>query len=72
LVIYVKNNTAKNIVPSCSRWSCQMAYFQTKKKHNLGKIILWPFGNLLVIWYIFPRFGIFHHENSDYPGLCNV
>jgi hypothetical protein len=20
--------------------------------------ILWPFGNLVTIWYIFPRFGI--------------
>jgi hypothetical protein len=20
--------------------------------------ILWPFGNVVVIWYIFPRFGI--------------
>jgi hypothetical protein len=21
--------------------------------------ILWPFGNVVVIWYIFPRFGIY-------------
>jgi hypothetical protein len=26
--------------------------------------ILWPFGNVVVIWYIFPRFGIFCLEKS--------
>jgi hypothetical protein len=26
--------------------------------------ILWPFGNLAAIWYIFPRFGTFCQENS--------
>jgi hypothetical protein len=30
--------------------------------------ILWPFGNLVVIWYIFPRFGILHPEKSGNPG----
>jgi hypothetical protein len=23
------------------------------------RYILWPFGNLVGVWYIFPRFGIF-------------
>jgi hypothetical protein len=26
--------------------------------------ILWPFGNVVVIWYIFPLFGILHQEKS--------
>jgi hypothetical protein len=25
--------------------------------------ILWPFGNAVVIWYIFPRLGILFEEN---------
>jgi hypothetical protein len=29
---------------------------------------LWPFGNFVVIWYIFPRFGIFSQEKSGNPG----
>jgi hypothetical protein len=30
--------------------------------------ILCPFGNLVVIWYIFPRFGILGQEKSGNPG----
>jgi hypothetical protein len=30
--------------------------------------ILWPFGNVVVIWYIFPRFGILCQEKSGNPG----
>jgi hypothetical protein len=26
--------------------------------------ILWPFGIFLVIWFIFPRFGILYQEKS--------
>jgi hypothetical protein len=29
---------------------------------------LWPFGTLVVIWYIFPRFGTLHQEKSGNPG----
>jgi hypothetical protein len=29
--------------------------------------ILWPFGNLLEVWYIFPRFGISNKEKSGNP-----
>jgi hypothetical protein len=29
--------------------------------------ILWPFGNVVVIWYIFPRFCILCLENSGNP-----
>jgi hypothetical protein len=29
--------------------------------------ILWPFGNVVVIWYIFPRFGILCQETSGNP-----
>jgi hypothetical protein len=31
--------------------------------------ILWPFGNVVVIWYIFPRFGIFCVEKIWQPRL---
>jgi hypothetical protein len=31
--------------------------------------ILLPFGNLEVIWYIFPRFGIFCEQKSGNPDL---
>jgi hypothetical protein len=29
--------------------------------------ILWPFVNLLVIWYTFPSFGLLYHEKSGNP-----
>jgi hypothetical protein len=29
--------------------------------------ILWEIGYFLVIWYIFPRFGILWHEKSGNP-----
>jgi hypothetical protein len=28
-------------------------------------IFLWPFGNLVGIWYIFPRFGILNHDKKS-------
>jgi hypothetical protein len=31
--------------------------------------ILWPFGNLVVIWFIFPRFGILYQVKSGNPGV---
>jgi hypothetical protein len=30
--------------------------------------ILWPFGNVVIIWYISPRFGILCQEKSGNPG----
>jgi hypothetical protein len=30
--------------------------------------ILWPFGNVVVIWYIFPRFGLLCQEKSGNPA----
>jgi hypothetical protein len=30
--------------------------------------ILWPFGKLVVIWYIFPRLGIVRQEKSGNPA----
>jgi hypothetical protein len=30
--------------------------------------ILWPFGNVVVIWYIFPRFGTLYKEKSGNPA----
>jgi hypothetical protein len=29
---------------------------------------LWPFGNVVVIWYIFPRLGMLCQEKSGNPG----
>jgi hypothetical protein len=31
--------------------------------------ILWPFSNVVAIWYIFPHFGILCQEKSGNPGL---
>jgi hypothetical protein len=31
--------------------------------------IFWPFGNVVVIWYILPCFGILCQDKSGYPGL---
>jgi hypothetical protein len=33
--------------------------------------ILGIFGNLLVIWYIFPSFGILYQEKSGAPGASS-
>jgi hypothetical protein len=30
--------------------------------------ILWPFGNVVLIWYIFPCFGTLCQEKSGNPG----
>jgi hypothetical protein len=30
--------------------------------------LLWPFRNVVVIWYIFQRFGILREEKSGNPG----
>jgi hypothetical protein len=32
------------------------------------RCILWPLDNVVVIWYIFPRFGILCQEKSGNPG----
>jgi hypothetical protein len=34
--------------------------------------ILWPFGYFVVIWYIFPRFGILCQEKSGNPEGCQA
>jgi hypothetical protein len=31
--------------------------------------IFWPFGKIVAIWYIFPRFGTLCQEKSGNPGL---
>jgi hypothetical protein len=31
--------------------------------------ILWPFGNVVAIWYIFSRFGTLCQETSGNPAL---
>jgi hypothetical protein len=39
-----------------------------------GIYVLWAFGNLVAIWYIFLRFGILCQEKSGIPGvdLCTM
>jgi hypothetical protein len=37
-------------------------------RHGKRWYILWPFGNLAAIWYIFPRFGILCQEKSGDPA----
>jgi hypothetical protein len=32
-------------------------------------LILWTFGNVVVNWYIFPRFGVLCEEKSGNPVL---
>jgi hypothetical protein len=27
-----------------------------------------PFGNLMAVWYVFPRFGMLNQEKSGNPG----
>jgi hypothetical protein len=34
--------------------------------------ILWPFGNVVVIWYVFPRFGNLCQEKSGNPACAVV
>jgi hypothetical protein len=31
--------------------------------------ILWQFGDFVVIWYIFPHFGILYQDKSGNPGV---
>jgi hypothetical protein len=38
------------------------------KLQPFGIFYTYPFGNLVVIWYIFPRFGILCKEKSGNPG----
>jgi hypothetical protein len=33
---------------------------------------LWAFGNVLIIWYIFHRFGILCQEKSGNPGFIKL
>jgi hypothetical protein len=35
----------------------------------VGRYILSPFGNLVAVWYIFPRFGILCLEKSGNPDV---
>jgi hypothetical protein len=39
---------------------------------SFGICILWPFGNVVVIWYIFLRFGILCKEKSGNPGYGRI
>jgi hypothetical protein len=36
---------------------------------SFGIPMLWLFGNVVVIWYIFPRFGILCQEKSGNPVI---
>jgi hypothetical protein len=50
-----------------------LVYFIGHLKYFTGvKCILWPFGNVVVIWNIFPRFGMLCQEKSGNPGLGEI
>jgi hypothetical protein len=67
---------------------CQMVYFQTKDPNLgkfrwalewnrlVFSVVIWnilrPFGNLVAIWYISPRFGTLCQEKSGNPGLASA
>jgi hypothetical protein len=67
---------------------CQMVYFQTKNSDlskfwmafNWKMLVyfmviwnfLWSFGNAVIIWYIFHRFGILCQEKSGKPGWVSL
>jgi hypothetical protein len=36
------------------------------------RYILWTFYAFVVIWYIFPRFGMLHQEKSGNPGVATL
>jgi hypothetical protein len=42
-------------------------FYGPLKYSTLIWYILWPFGNVVVIWYIFPRFGKLCQEKSGNP-----
>jgi hypothetical protein len=81
---YEISNTVVKTVCSRNQ-GCQMVCFQTKNPNlgkfwralqwnilvcfTVIWHILWPFGNVVVIWYIFPRFGTVRQEKSGNPGL---
>jgi hypothetical protein len=43
-------------------------YYDHLEYFTTTKYILWAFGNFLVIWYIFARFGVLYKEKSGNPG----
>jgi hypothetical protein len=43
-------------------YSGHLEYFTT------NGYITWAFGCFVLIWYIFPRFGILYQEKSGNPG----
>jgi hypothetical protein len=34
-----------------------------------GHLVLWSFGILVAIWYLFPPFGILYQDKSGNPGV---
>jgi hypothetical protein len=45
-----------------------MVYFMVIRNILRSFGIFWPFGNVVVIWYIFTHFGILCQEKSGNPG----
>jgi hypothetical protein len=43
--------------------------FESLEMENIGTYILCPFGDLVEIWYIVPRFGILYTEKSGNPAF---
>jgi hypothetical protein len=52
---------------------CWCTYFMAIRNifWQFGIFYVWPFGNLVAIWYTFPRFGIFYQQKSGNPDVFN-
>jgi hypothetical protein len=57
--IWVNFEGPKNTKCRYILWSCRIFHGHW--------YILWPFGNVVIIWYVLPRFGILYHEESGNP-----
>jgi hypothetical protein len=55
--IWVKNLVGLRIMESVVIFYAHLEYIMS------NRYIFWPLGNLMVIWYIFPRFGILCQKN---------
>jgi hypothetical protein len=52
-----------------SEWNRLVIFFVHLEYSMAIRYISLPFGNIVAIWYIFPRFGTLCQEKSGIPGL---
>jgi hypothetical protein len=69
LVCHPDPTRATNLSPIlCQKRTKRLGYGHLKYFTVIWHI-LWPFGNVVVIWYIFPRFGILCQEKYGNPAF---